>query len=821
MSASGAADASGAAGASGAPARRALPRPHALRMPPARVLLALTLIAWGIGEALTLDGAWPVAARIAFVVAAVAPVAWIDRWPWAVVAILLAAIAVHVSQDVITMSVTPLQGVAIAGWVAGAEVAARWRSVAALVLVIAAALLAMGGIAPFGTAVACSLGWAGARAVLGVRRRRATAAAVLREARAEAGALRSGAIDAERMRLARELDAVVLHAVRVIGQDARRAQAQLAGDPEAARASLRRIAGATREAIGQMRRALAVLRTDDGDDDAPPRPDALEAAVAQLRATGVAVSVHDDRRAAPDRGLPAPAAARDAATDHDPATTLAAARVLEVIAGSGWRPRRLEVRRDRDGARIVADARGAEGAPERTVLARIAERARLHGGTATLRRRPRPRDPGAQVVDVRLPALDGLPRHRIGTAGLIAGAIAGVATVLDVATGASIPVAPGDEPTVLGTAVTALVTAGAVTAAWTRRPVGLVALAAVSFLRGIPVGFVGLDSTTLPLLALTAFLTPLWLRDGRWRAAVAAPLAAGGIAVMVTSWSDPLAFSDVAIMTCSCAIPWLIAVAARDAAEEADRLTVLRWATAGADLVAAQAAVDDERRRVARDLHDLVGHGLALVSVQAWGAERALPASPAKAADGLAAIRRVLAASVAELERLVAPWEEEPAVAAPSVAALVREAHRAGLPVTLDAFADGVPVDPAAVLDQAAAAAPAAAPGRAAPRTRAAASSLVPEAVGLAVGRIVQEALTNVLRHAPGAPTRVTVRRERGTVVVAVRNDPPSLPAAAPPTPSSGVGLAGMRERVEALGGTLAAAPDAGGGFAVSATFPL
>lgn len=836
----------GAAGP--AAARRALP---ALRLPPPRVLLALTLIAWGIGEALTLGGAWPLAAQIAFVVAACAPIAWIDRWPWAVVAILLVAVAVYTSEEVIEMSVTPLQGIVIAGWVAGATVAERWRSIAALALVSAATLLVTGDVAPYGTVLACVAGWAGARTVLGVRRRRATAAEVLREARAGAGALRAGAIDAERMRLARELDAVVLRAVRLIGQDARLAQSQLAGDPEAARASLRRIAGATREAIGQMRRALAVLRTDEGDDDAPPRPDALEAAVAQLRADGVPVAVRDrggalrsaggrdpaagDRDPSGDRDLAAgdrdpsgdrdpaagrdPAPAPDARDDRDPATTLAAARVLEVIAASGWRPRRLEVRRDRDGARIVADARGTEGAPERTVLARIAERARLHGGTSRLRRRPRPADPGAQVVDVRLPALDGVPRHRIGAAGLVAGAIAGLLTVVDVATGANMPIAPGDEPTVAGAAVTALMTAAAVTAAWTRRPACLVALAAVCFLRGLPVGFVGVETTTLPLLWLTAFVTPLWVRDARWRTAVAATLAVVAISVMAVSWGSPLGVGDVAIMICSCVMPWLLAIAARDAAEEAERLTAMRWATAREDLVAAQGAVEDERRRVARDLHDLVGHGLALVSVQAWGAERALPASPAKAAEGLAAIRRVLATSVAELERLVAPWEDEPAVAVPSVAALVREAHRAGLPVTLEALADGVPADPAAVLGPPdAAELTAVRPRAGAP---APAPTPVPEAVGLAVGRIVQEALTNVLRHAPGAATRVTIRRERGTVVVAVRNDRPPVPAPLPAAPSSGVGLAGMRERVTALGGTLAAAPDGDGGFAIRATFPL
>ena len=817
------------AGARTRPAVAVRARRLPLRRPPARVLLAAALTTWGIGEALTLDGAWPVPARIAFVVAALLPLVALDRWPWAVVALLLAAIAVHTSQEVMVESVTPLQGVVVAGWVAGATIASRRASVAALAAVGLLSVAAVGQ-APFGTFVACALGWAGARAVVGVRRRRAAAASALREARADAAALRATAVDAERMRLTRELDAVVLRAVREVGAEARRAQALLAADPDAARAALRRIAAATGAAIEQMRRALAVLRTDERDDEeAPPRPDALEAAVALLRSFAVPVAV------------------RDGADDRDPATTLAAARVLEAIAGSGWRPRRVRVTRDRRGARIVATAPAAPragasvtadlhvsegrgsalsggGAPAAAplVVARIAERARLHGGRARLRRRPRLRDPRARVLDVRLPSLDGAAGGRVGTAGLVAGAVAGAATVVDVATGGSVPAGPAVEAGPVAVAATALLTAGAVTAAWTRRAAGLVALAAVAFLRALPVDYVGLDSTTLPLLALTAFLTPLWLRSARAQAAVAVTLGAAGVAVMLTSWSQPPVLSDVAILAASAVVPWLLARAARDAAEEGERLTALGWATARDDLVAAQRAVEDERRRVARDLHDLVGHGLALVSVQAWGAERALPAAPDRAAAALVAIRRVLSGAVAELERLVAPWDDEPAAAEAGVEAVVREARAAGLPVTLTARVDGRLADAAETL------APAAEPVRA------------------AVRRIVQEALTNVVRHAAAAPTRVTVERDGRVVAVTVVNAPAVPPAAPRPTsrrrtapaaasagraasspgsagraarhPGGGAGLVGMRERVEALGGSFAAGPAADGGFVVRAT---
>ena len=760
-----------------------------LRRPPARVLLAAALIAWGVGEAVSLDGAWPVAARIAFVVVVLAPIAAIDRWPWAVAALLLAGVAVHVGEEVMVESVTPLQGIVIAGWVAGAAVAARWRAVAALGAVAAASLLATGALAPFGVLVACALGWAGARAVVGVRRRHAAALAVLRSLQADRATLRSAELDAERRRLARELDAAALFASRRIAAHAERAAALLDVDPDGARALLREIAAATREAIERMRAALAVLRPDERDDDggadAAPQPDALEAAVALLRSLAV------------------PVALRDGADRREPAVTLAAARTLEAVGASAWRPRRVTVRRGRGGARVVALTGGPAGAEERLALTRIAERARLHGGTVRVRRRPLPWDLRARAVAVRLPALDAGARRGPGAAGVVAGLLAAAATVVDVVTGHSLPVAPGDAPGALATAAAALLTGAAVTAAWTRRAVALVALAVVALARGLPVGFVGLDSTTLPLLALTAFVASLWLHGSRERAAVAVTLAGATVAIVATSWSGPLALSDVAIALASIAIPWLLAVAVRDAADEADRLTALRWATARDDLTAAQQAVEDERRNVARDLHDLVGHGLSLVSVQAWGAERALPGDRRQAAEGIAAIRRVVAGAVAELEQLVAPWDDEPAAAVPDVASLVEEARRAGLPVALDARCGGAPAAPGELL------------------------AALGEPQRAAVRRIVQEGLTNVLRHAGAAATTVALRRSADAIAIEVVNGPGAAGArvadgrgAGGRGAGTGTGIAGMRERVEALGGSFAAGPAPDGGFRVSATLP-
>lgn len=773
-----------------------------VRALPPRVVLTIALVAWGVTEAIVLDGTWPLAARIAFAVVSLTPILVIDRWPWPVVAILLVGTAVEFRADALGFSVTPMQGIVIAGWIAGATIHDRKRSAAALVGLIAVTLVATLGLSPLGMVLACLLGWSGARATRSVRDRRAEALDVLRTARHTSAELRRSEVDAERRRLARELDVAVLRAARRIGADARRAEAVLATDPTAAAEALRTIAGTVRAAMGQMRQALAVLRPDDGDDGGSPQPDGLATAIASLRGHGVPVRVRDD------------------GDDDEPATALATARILEIVGRSPWRPHRVDLRRTHDGAWIRLRGRGPVTGGERLALTRCAERARLHSGTVRVRRRPRPWDLQARTTTVQLPVLTRRQRRGPGLVGIVAGVVVAVVTAVDIVIGDSVPTPPGAEPSALAITASSLLTGAAVAAAWTRRPVFLVLFAAVAFFRAWIVGFVGLDATTLPLMAFTAYVVPLWVRDPRQLWIVAATLAATGAAIVLLAWDDTIGVSDVVIMAMSLAVPWVIATAVRDAAEDASRLTVLRWATARDDLIAAQQAVDDERRRVARDLHDLVGHGLSLVSVQAWGAERALPRDVDRARQGIAAIRRVVSSAVSELERLVVPWEDESenaprAVAwgpgdaeasasaargevvpsasasasadAPSISDVVDEARRSGLPVTLDA-------------------------------ARSRDADDLPAAVAVALRRVVQESLTNVVRHAGPVETTVRLRTGEDAIELEVVNRlgrPEVVPG-----PSGGMGLLGMRERIEDLGGTFRAGERAGR-YVVVARVPL
>ena len=204
----------------------------------------------------------------------------------------------------------------------------------------------------------------------------------------------------------------------------------------------------------------------------------------------------------------------------------------------------------------------------------------------------------------------------------------------------------------------------------------------------------------------------------------------------------------------------------------------------------AEAAAVAERARVARELHDVLAHSLGVVVVQAEAAEEALSRRPEVAAESLRSIQRTGREALVEVRRLVGVLREDEAVREPSrgagaVAELVRGVTAAGLPVELDVdgSVEGLPAAP-----------------------------------DLAVYRIVQESLTNVLKHAGASRARVHIARRPDRVCVEVTDDGQGSPGA---DDGSGNGLRGMRERVTALGGTFSAGPERDGGFAVRAELLL
>ncbi|GAB3139854.1 hypothetical protein GCM10027290_09750 [Micromonospora sonneratiae] len=206
----------------------------------------------------------------------------------------------------------------------------------------------------------------------------------------------------------------------------------------------------------------------------------------------------------------------------------------------------------------------------------------------------------------------------------------------------------------------------------------------------------------------------------------------------------------------------------------------------------------EERLEIARELHDVVAHTLTVVGVQLHVVAEALDDSPAEARDALRTAQEVRARAVTDLRSLIDVLRDPGSSEAQDGAGPVRgpQGDLAGLDDLLDRTrAGGLTV----TLDQTGDPAG------------------VPAPVALAAYRVVQEALTNTVRHAGAG--RVTVRLDcaADSVAVEVVDDG----AVTGPQPAPGHGISGMRERVAALGGTFAAGPAAGGGYAVRATIPV
>ncbi|KOG46359.1 histidine kinase [Streptomyces virginiae] len=216
----------------------------------------------------------------------------------------------------------------------------------------------------------------------------------------------------------------------------------------------------------------------------------------------------------------------------------------------------------------------------------------------------------------------------------------------------------------------------------------------------------------------------------------------------------------------------------------------------------ARRRVAEERLRIARDLHDVVAHHIALVNVQAGVAAHVMDKRPDQAKEALAHVRDASRSALNELRATVGLLRqsgdpEAPTEPAPGLGVLdelVDTFRHAGLPVEVIVQLDG-------------------------------AAGPLPAAVDLAAYRVIQEALTNVRKHAgAGAKAEVSVVRAGPSVEVTVLDDGGEAADAAPePTdpPGGGHGLLGMRERTGALGGTCFAGPRYGGGYRVHATLPL
>jgi len=208
----------------------------------------------------------------------------------------------------------------------------------------------------------------------------------------------------------------------------------------------------------------------------------------------------------------------------------------------------------------------------------------------------------------------------------------------------------------------------------------------------------------------------------------------------------------------------------------------------------ARRRVDEERLRIARELHDVVAHSMATISVQAGVAEHVLEANPGAAADALRAIRLASRDGLRDLRAILNVLRQadeadpvEPAPGLGQLDALVDRTSHAGLPTTVRR--DGTPL----VL----------APG-----------------ADVAAYRIIQESLTNAIKHAGPATATIWLRYEESALRIEIADTGRGVPAGTE-SPDAGHGLIGMRERAASVGGTLAAGPAPGGGYQVVAVLPL
>jgi signal transduction histidine kinase len=263
-----------------------------------------------------------------------------------------------------------------------------------------------------------------------------------------------------------------------------------------------------------------------------------------------------------------------------------------------------------------------------------------------------------------------------------------------------------------------------------------------------------------------------------------------------SSWLAPLVWGDQLASAAHAALlgAWLAVLAV---AAEAVRMGRERTvASLAARRLEAQRKAGEERLLMAREIHDVIGHSISLISVQAGVGLDLMDEDPEQARAALAAIRAVSHEALQELRSMLTTLrsDDEQAPRAPVAGLerlddLVSLNRAAGLLVNCEVV--GTP-------------------------------SPLPTAVNLAAYRIVQESLTNVARHAPGAAATVTLEYEAEMLVVAVVDGGGGRsPRPGALTASGGTGITGMAERVAAIDGTFSAGPLPAGGFEVRALIPL
>jgi signal transduction histidine kinase len=263
-----------------------------------------------------------------------------------------------------------------------------------------------------------------------------------------------------------------------------------------------------------------------------------------------------------------------------------------------------------------------------------------------------------------------------------------------------------------------------------------------------------------------------------------------GAAIVV--YNDPThAAGEFIFVPALFAIGWVAGFALRERAEQAEAAEVRATQAELERDAAARIAVAEERARIARELHDVVAHAVSVMVLQIGAIRHRLPEGDVQDRDALHGVEQAGRNALAEMRRLLGAMREDgeelelaPQPGLDKVDSLLEEVRRAGLPVELHVEGE---------------------------------RCSLPRAIDLSAYRIVQEGLTNALKHAHATHADVTVRYGAADVRIEVRDDG----AGASAGDGLGHGLVGIRERVKIFGGEMSASSANGGGFVLSARLPV
>jgi signal transduction histidine kinase len=310
--------------------------------------------------------------------------------------------------------------------------------------------------------------------------------------------------------------------------------------------------------------------------------------------------------------------------------------------------------------------------------------------------------------------------------------------------------------------------------------------AALTFVDGVLIAFVG----SLGVVGLAAAFMLGHLRDSR-KAGIGLLIVLGSILIVVVNIPGAQTTGDLVFIPLRFVVAWVAGYALRERAERAEAAEERATRAEREREAAARVAVAEERTRIARELHDIVAHSVSIMVLQVGAIRHKLSEVLPEDRDALRGVEQTGRGALAEMRRLLGAMRRDgdgvelaPHPGVDRLDSLLEDVDRAGLPVRLHVDGDPFPL---------------------------------PRAIDLSAYRIVQEGLTNALKHARASQADVTFRYGSDELRIEVRDNGDGLAK----SDGLGHGLVGIRERVKIYGGEMTAGAVPEGGFVLGARLPL